>query len=322
LKENNGRISSNKSTDNSRVILALTSLGIKATDFLGYDLTAALADLDWVKKQGVNGTAYALIALDSAKYDIPQLPAGSTATQTTRENLLTTLTDAQITGGGWALTGTTADADITGMVLQALAAYYGTGNEAIDKAVDAAKTVLSDLQHTTKAGFGSPLAEGVSAADADVSTLGAVSALAADPKITAESTAQVLMALDALGVSVYHPDFVKNDVTTFDALHLFAIRDNSNNVTGFSHYDGELTFNYMATELGMLALVSHSLALNGQRLFDMTAVPLAAYVAPESASPATADAAQMQLYLALVGVSLIIMSGAVLMARRQRKLER
>jgi hypothetical protein len=357
LDENNGRADANKSTENSRIILALTSLGVDATDFHGHDLTAALADLDWVKKQGINGPTYALIALDSANYDVPQLPKDSNATQTTRKNLISTITNAQIAGGGWALTGNAADADITGMVLQALAPYYGKkGYEKVTAAVDNAKKVLSKLQHDTKAGFGSILAQGLAEAKADISVLGEITALAT-PTITAESTAQVLMALDALGISIYHPDFVKNDATTLDALLLFAIRDSKENVTGFKHLeDGE--FNYMATELGMLALVSHSLALEGQRFFDMTDTPLEAYKAPETTkpiigpnvetsvepniesnastnennvapitestpgSPRTSDDMQVQLYLVLAGLSLIIMSGVAINMRRQRKIER
>jgi hypothetical protein len=257
LKDNNGRIDSNKSTNNSRVILALTALGINAKSFAGYDLTAALADLNWVKKQGINGAVYALIALDSANYAVPKLPAGSSATQTSRANLLTTITGAKLSGGGWALSGTTADPDITGMALQALAPYYGKKNTSVDLAVNTARAALSSLQHKTNGGFGSPLVGST---------------------ITAESTAQVLMALDALDTSIYHPYFVKEGATTFDALYRFAIRDASGKVTSFKHLESGVS-NPMATELGMLALVSHSLALKGQKLFDMTGIALAPYKA-------------------------------------------
>jgi ABC-type cobalamin transport system ATPase subunit len=154
-----------------------------------------------------------------------------------------------------------------------------------------------------------------------VSAAGNVKALAT-PTILAESTAQVLIALDSLGVSVYHPDFVKNNVTTYDALlQSFALKDGAGNVTGFSHTEGG-EFNLMASEQGMLALVSHALALKGLRLFDFTGTSLAAYKALGAGSPQTSDEMPMQIYLALAVASLIIMSGAVLVIRRQRKLER
>ena len=42
------------------------------------------------------------------------------------ENAPLVILDAQLNDGGWALTGTVSDADITGMALQALAPYYKT----------------------------------------------------------------------------------------------------------------------------------------------------------------------------------------------------
>lgn len=44
-----------KSTDNSRVILALTAIGKDVTDVASYNLLEPLADMDYVKKQGING---------------------------------------------------------------------------------------------------------------------------------------------------------------------------------------------------------------------------------------------------------------------------
>lgn len=55
-------------TDNARYVLTVTALGYDATDVAGYDLTAPLQGLDYVRKQGVNGVIYTLLALDSANY--------------------------------------------------------------------------------------------------------------------------------------------------------------------------------------------------------------------------------------------------------------
>ena len=50
--DENGRLHTNKSTDNSRVILALTALGKDVTNIVGHDLLRGLSNLDYVKNQG------------------------------------------------------------------------------------------------------------------------------------------------------------------------------------------------------------------------------------------------------------------------------
>lgn len=56
-----------KSTENSRLIIALSSIGRDARSVAGFDLTAPLGDFNYVKKQGLNGVIFALIALDCNK---------------------------------------------------------------------------------------------------------------------------------------------------------------------------------------------------------------------------------------------------------------
>lgn len=70
-------------TQYSRTILALTACGENARDFAGYDLTAPLANYDQTVWQGVNGAAFALIAMDSVslrlrslRYELPRAPRG------------------------------------------------------------------------------------------------------------------------------------------------------------------------------------------------------------------------------------------------------
>ena len=85
-KKGSSTMSDSKSTENSRMILALTSIGKDPSDVAGYDLLEPLADLDYVKSQGINGPIFAQIALDSHDYEIPKAVAGKT--QTTREALI------------------------------------------------------------------------------------------------------------------------------------------------------------------------------------------------------------------------------------------
>lgn len=224
-----------KSTENSRTVLALTSLGYDVTNVGGHNLLRGISDLDYLKIQGINGLIWALIAFDSHNYEIPTVVSG---TQATRENIIAEILTSQFADGGWALSGNNADPDITAMAVQALAPYCNS-NEEIKKAVDKAIECLSSLQNQD-GGY------------------------ASWDTTNAESCAQVIVALTALGINP-HTDsrFVKNGCSVLDAL-LVLYTDG-----GFRHtMDGKL--NGMATEQGYYALVSYArFTENKTRLYDM-----------------------------------------------------
>jgi hypothetical protein len=230
VKANGGpKFDPNKSTENSRLILGLSSLGIDASSFGGYDLCAPLSDYNYVKKQGINGPIYALIALDTRGYAIPA--ADANVTQTTRENLIDYILDKEIgkgtaSAGGWALSGTTPDPDMTGMALQALAPYCA-GNAAVSAAAIRAVEALSAVQQTD----GGYIASG-------------------NPN--AESCAQVITALSVLGIdAASDARFDKGGKDPVDALLSFAAPGG-----GFRHVAGG-DANLMATEQGTYALVAY-----------------------------------------------------------------
>lgn len=229
-----------KSTENSRVILALTALGADVTNVGGHNLLSGLTDMTYVKAQGINGPIWALIAYDSGAYEIPAAPEGKE--QTTREALIATILDAQRPDGGWALEGDeNPDMDITAMAIQALAPYYGK-NEEVKAAVDAALALLSQKQNFD--GSFNATWDGANA----------------------ESCAQVLVALTALGIDpATDARFVKNGRTVVDALCDFALEDG-----GFRHtLDGER--DGMATEQGYYALCAYArFRQQANRLYDMT----------------------------------------------------
>ena len=77
LTEKDGVLSAQRYTEYARAVLALTSIGFDVTDVAGYDILEPLADYASVCRQGVNGPLWALIALDSYGYDIPEAPAGA-----------------------------------------------------------------------------------------------------------------------------------------------------------------------------------------------------------------------------------------------------
>ena len=225
-----------KSTDNSRIILALTALGYDVTDVGGHNLLAGLTDMSYIKKQGINGPIWALIAFDSHNYEIP-------AGDVTRDALISEILNAQLADSGWSLSGDEADPDMTAMAIQALAPYYKTNAE-VKAAVDKALDRLSVMQ-TSAGGY---LSWGT---------------------LNSESCAQVIVALTALGIDpATDTRFIKNGCSVVDALLAFYIDG------GFRHtMDGEI--NGMATEQGYYALVSYArLNENKTGLYNMSDVTL------------------------------------------------
>ena len=73
VKAADGILHDKKYTEYSRVILGLTAAGYDPTDVAGYDLTTALGDFEKTIWQGINGPVFALIALDSDNYSMPEI---------------------------------------------------------------------------------------------------------------------------------------------------------------------------------------------------------------------------------------------------------
>lgn len=239
--EENGsaKLDARKSTENSRVIIALSAIGKDATDVAGYNLLEPLSDYDFVTWQGLNGPVFALIAFDTYNYEIPN--SGDGVTQTTRENLINYILESQLENGGWTFFGSTADPDMTGMTIQALAPYYNK-NADVKNAVDKALDVLSSSQQDN-GGF------------------------ASWGTVNVESCAQVLTALASLGIDAGTDErFIKNGNTIVDAIMEFSVEN------GFAHVK-DSGYNQMATEQAYYALVSYNRVKNGKTsLYDMSDV--------------------------------------------------
>ncbi|MDY3343070.1 MAG: hypothetical protein SOX45_10305, partial [Lachnospiraceae bacterium] len=246
LKENNGKLHDKRYTDYSRVVLALTSLGIDVTNVGGYNLLQPLSDYDQTVWQGVNGATWALIAFDSHDYEIPQAASGKT--QNSRDKLIQNILDQEVSGGGWDLSGRSADPDMTAMAIQSLAPYYSTNSdvkEAVDRGIDR----LSAIQKS----------------NGSFATYGSESS---------ESCAQVIVALTAMGIDPNTDSrFVKNGKSVVDALLTYATTDGS-----FAHVikqDGKKEPNQMATEQAYYALTAYERFTGGKtRLYDMTDVAM------------------------------------------------
>lgn len=239
LVEKNGVLSTAKYTEYSRVILSLTSIGSDVTNVGSYNLLSYLSDFNKVKRQGINGPIWALIALDSNNYEIPTNENPSN--QTTRENLIEYIISKELSNGGWALIGNTPDPDITAMAITSLAKYYNS-NEEVKKSVDRGITALTKMQNSS----------------GEFSSFGTVNS---------ESTSQVIVALCSLGIN---PDtdkrFIKNGKSPVDILLSYYVGN------GFSHTKGS-NYNQMATEQCFYGLVAYYRLCNNKNfLYNMTDV--------------------------------------------------
>ena len=234
-----------KHTEYSRVILALTALGEDATKFTGsnstvYNLVEPLFEKNGstyrVSEQGNNGTAFALIALDSGNYY-------DNATGTTARNAwINSLLDAQISDGSWGIDADFpgSNVDMTAMVVQALAPYCSTNanvKDAVDKAV---KWLSAEYQKTGDYG-------------------------------SSESAAQVIVALSALGIDAKTDSrFQHNGISVLSNFLSYA----DPNSKGFLHdKQPNSTVNQMASEQAAYTLVAYDRYVNGsKRLYDMSDV--------------------------------------------------
>ena len=233
-----GILSRKKNTEYSRVILAMSAIGKNPTNVAGFNLLLPLGDFDETVRQGVNGAIFALLALDSGGYEIPEAPEAET--QATRELYVGELLRREIPDGGWALTGGTPDADMTAMALQALAKYRD--RQDVEDAVQRGLAALSALQEPDGA------------------------YLSWDEE-NSESVCQVIVALTELGISLDDERFVKNGQTLPQVLERFACEDGS--------YRHSLNGNSdeMATEQAFYALAAIHRAETGKTtLYDMTDV--------------------------------------------------
>lgn len=184
VKEKQGKFS--RITDTERYSLGILAAGGNPTNVEGYNLIEAIYNGN-VTKQGLNGVAYALVALDSANFTVP------TTAQWTKAKLISYLTERQNSDGGWAWDqSTTSDIDTTAMILTALAPFKD--QDGVKEKVEAAVEYLSTQYKASKI----------------------------DNSSTA---AQVMIALSALGIDANSGDFSKDNSGLVQYLLSFQNKD-------------------------------------------------------------------------------------------------
>lgn len=232
LKEAEGELGRNKYSEYSRLILGLNSTGRDPSKVAGYNLLDRLTDLATIERQGINGPIYALLALDSLGRD-----------SLIREDLIGSILTREIPGGGFALSGKLADPDVTAAVIQALSPYRNRLE--VNQVIERALTFLAKNQREN----------------------GGYAGWSAGGQENLESTAQVILALTALGIDPKKDQsFIKKtkvggqvkEVNLIDVLISFRLKDGS-----YSHFKGESS-DLMATEQALLALVSYDRLLKKQ----------------------------------------------------------
>ena len=261
VKACKGVLSDRKYTEYSRVVVALSALGVDARDVGGYDLLAPLGNFELTTWQGLNSAIWALIALDSANYPMPQIE--DKENQATRQMYIDYILDLELNEGGWTLARRTAadsaDPDITGMALQALAKYQN--QKKVAAAIDRALICMSSKQDE-KGGFSNMWGDSNS-----------------------ESVVQMVVALCELGIPLDDSRFVKNGNSLLDNLLTYRKRDGS-----FLHVlDGHTGDNQMSCEQGFYGLVAAYRAEQGMNsLYSMTdAITIGDAIVEEVREPGT-----------------------------------
>ena len=234
-----GALDKSKSTDNSRLIMALAAIGKDATSVGNWDLVEAYSanGINWIRKQGMNGTIWTLIALDCGGYE--------TSDPTIRQQCVDAIVSAQHNDGGWSLVTAKAqpsNVDITGMTLTALYPYRN--QPAVEEACEKAFTWLSESQ-LDNGGF--PYGKGE----------------------TSESCVWAIVACTTWGINPdTDPRFIKNGYSAIDNLLTYYLEDEAK----FEHGRGAGA-NAMATDQATYGLIAYDRLVKGKpSLYDYSDV--------------------------------------------------
>src|SRR5690625_1402792 len=118
VEDRDGELDRNKSSEWSRLILALSALDYDITNVAGYDFIERLSEsYSFSHRQGINGTIWEIIAMNTGKYEF--YPDETNNDVNTYGKMLDYILEREITQpdgtvGGWSLGFPTPDSDITG----------------------------------------------------------------------------------------------------------------------------------------------------------------------------------------------------------------
>ncbi|WP_026592334.1 DUF4430 domain-containing protein [Bacillus sp. UNC437CL72CviS29] len=223
-------------TDIARTVLAVTAVNGNPTNVAGKNLVQKLYQSE--KLNSITGYTFALLALDSKKYEVPA------EAKWNRAALVKEILNAQHTDGGWTYhvessKDEASSIDVTGMVLSALAPYQKQPE--VKHAVDKAVQYLTNKQLNT-GGF------------------------EADGQENSNSVAQAIIGLAIAGVDPTSEAFTKNNVSAVQNLISYQLANGK-----FKWLPNDQEGNGMATEQALLALVQYKSFVTGQgSIYDWT----------------------------------------------------
>lgn len=237
-------LSTNTPTEWHRLTMAVLAAGGDPTNVGGHDLIAdgtynCLAGAPW--DQGMNGALWALLALDSNGYEVPE------NAKYAREALIQYILEKELSGGGWSLDdkNPSLDLDITSMVIYALAPHCAENakiREAANRGLEVLRNKLSE--------------------DGDYSYGGTYNC---------ESAAQAIVAFTAMGIDPTTVTNAASGKSLMDGLMKYY----SAGTGGFLHayYDDEKQNrpNGMATDQAMYSIAAYLCYKEGVALFDFRA---------------------------------------------------
>ncbi|WP_061994277.1 prenyltransferase/squalene oxidase repeat-containing protein [Clostridium sp. ATCC 25772] len=212
-------------TDYQRTVMTLSALNESPLNFENINFIEKICNNEDTISQGPNAVIFALTALDTKNYSIPE------NSYFTRESLVDTLLKMKTDDGGWDFAGVKADPDMTGMAITALSNYKDDAK--VKNSIDNAINLLSNMQNEN----------------------GTMSSFKIE---NSESISQTIIGLCANGIDPTSKEFTKGGKNLIDALLTFKTSEN-----GFSHiHNGRA--NEKATEQALLALESYRELKNGR----------------------------------------------------------
>lgn len=182
--------------------------------------------------QGLNGWIYALLSLDASGVEIPG------QANFTREDMLRAIVSAQEPDGGFGLAPGKSDVDISAMALQALAPYASSCPETVEAGISYLVNAMDENCRFSAYG-----------------------------EASAESSAQVILALCALGIDPEEDGrFSRGEANLLTALEAFRREDGT-----YGHTPEDEKGNFLATAQVLLALRALEKFRSGEGwIFDFT----------------------------------------------------
>lgn len=206
--------------------------------------------------QGISGWIWGLIALDGRFYEVPD------GAYYSREDIIKEILCRQLKDGGFAMSGSVSDPDITAMAIQALAPYYNDEKEYTYTLSETGNVKTATVRAVTDEAL-----ERLSALQLDTGDYRSWGLR------NPGSVCQVIVALCSLGINpLQDARFIKNGKTLWDGLMIYHMSDGGfasavNEEENPSSESGKS--NSMAGEQALYAIAAIIRLRNGERaLYD------------------------------------------------------